>query len=381
MAIRIAVHESIESLATSWTAFEATAAGTAYQTHLWCLAWQDTIGRAKRVRPRIVVGTHADGTTAFLLPLQISRQFGLRTLEWLAISQGGYGYGLFEPSFLKSAPDWFTLHWPAVVAACGPVDVIDLANMPLTQHGHAHPLSAWFNSRCPDDSFVLDLAADYDRLYTARRSGDTRRHNRKRDAALTKAGQVSFGLPKQVADKHRVLSTRFLHQESRLAESGVRGIFGAAERAFLHRIADLERVESPLLLPYCLEIDGNIQSVMLGAQFGGTYYALISSLADTALRKYSPGDFALRRTLEACCAAGLHQFDFSTGTSAYKLAWADGRIDLHCITMAVTVRGMMAAAGRYGYTRLKRWAKQSEPVRASFFSLRRFSLRPAAVFS
>jgi CelD/BcsL family acetyltransferase involved in cellulose biosynthesis len=82
----------------------------------------------------------------------------------------------------------------------------------------------------------------------------------------------------------------------------------------------------------------------MGGLHGGTFWALISSLAPGDLRKYSPGDLALRRTILDCCAKGLERLDFSAGDSRYKLNWSDEVVQLHAIVGARTLRGLLFAA-------------------------------------
>ena len=109
----------------------------------------------------------------------------------------------------------------------------------------------------------------------------------------------------------------------RLAESGIHGVFNEHERQFVHRLIDMGDHLQPILLPYYMMADGELEAVTLGGYYGGGYWALVSSLGSPRLRRYSPGDALLRRTIEACCSRGLDFFDFSSGSFDYKLAWAD----------------------------------------------------------
>jgi CelD/BcsL family acetyltransferase involved in cellulose biosynthesis len=102
----------------------------------------------------------------------------------------------------------------------------------------------------------------------------------------------------------------------------------------------------PVLLPYYMMADGELEAVALGGHHGGGYWALISSLGSPRLRRFSPGDALLRRTIEACCARGLKFFDFSSGSFDYKLAWADQSISLHHAVRGITWRGYVWALAR-----------------------------------
>jgi CelD/BcsL family acetyltransferase involved in cellulose biosynthesis len=369
--IGLRLHSDIAEIAGLWRDFEETAASTLYQTHAWCSAWLDTIGATAGVEPRIVTGSHADGSLAFILPFQLRRQWGVRRLEWLTAPHANYGYGLFDRGFLAAAPAWFAANWSQVAAAAGPFDVLNLEEMPASLFGARHPMAECFTLQTANHSYAMALEPDYESLHARHRSGDTRRHARKRDAALAKVGKVGFGLPEGADETHRVLSTMFLQQEQRLAESGVRGVFGGIERAFIHRLSEASNGSKPLLLPYYLTCDGEILSVMLGGNHGGIYWALIASLANTPLRRHSPGDSALRHTIEACCARGLAGFDFAAGDADYKSAWADEVIAHHAMCRGRTLAAAPLALAFGAKLWLKRLVKHQPRLRALALGLRR----------
>jgi CelD/BcsL family acetyltransferase involved in cellulose biosynthesis len=368
--LKLSLHKRIEDIEALWRDFEKTGHTTLYQTCLWCRAWVETAGKAARADPRIVVGTAASGEPMFILPLQIRKRWGVTVLEWLGAPHNGYGFGLFAPSFMDSARGWFAAHWPEIVELAGPCDAVALTDMPERLEGTPHPFSDLFNVAGANRSYGMTLEANFETVYTAKRSGETRRHDRRKFDALKAKGDVSFGLPSGRAATHETLSSMFIQQEQRLAEHGVHGVFGAVERAFIHRLADLDDESDPVLLPYRLSFNGEIQAVMLGARHGGTFWALISSLGAHDLRKYSPGDLALRKTIEACCQAGLQRFDFAAGDTSYKLHWADETVGLHAQIRAANFRGLPFVMALAASISLKRLIKKSPASRRLLESLR-----------
>jgi CelD/BcsL family acetyltransferase involved in cellulose biosynthesis len=333
----------IDAIAADWRRFETEAIGSLYQTYLWCRAWQDTVGAALGTEPVIVVLRDADGDMLALLPLQIRRRHGLRILEWLASSSNNYGFGLYHARFAARAGEWLRLNWPEIVRRIGRIDAVALRDNPDRLSGHVNPMDGMFTTRGANRSYALTLQDDYASLYAARREGESRRAARKKDRALSRLGSVSFGLPASLADTHATLEQMFKLQECRLAEHGIRNVFSAEERAFIHRLADLQDPDKPLLAPYTLKLDGDVIATFLGGLHGETFWALISSLGAGPQRKCSPGDAALRGSIEACCKAGLKTYDFSAGASRYKLNWADVTIQLHDIIAPVTLRGLAYA--------------------------------------
>jgi CelD/BcsL family acetyltransferase involved in cellulose biosynthesis len=225
----------------------------------------------------------------------------------------------------------------------------------------------------------MRLPSDYQALYCAKRSGETRRGNRKRDAKLGKEGQLSFGLPSTRREAHERIDEMFEHQAARLAESGIHDVFPQPARNFIHRLIDLPDRMQPFLLPFHLTVEDQMEAMMLGGHYGGGYWALISSLSPSARRRHSPGDAALRKTIEACCVRGLAFFDFSSGHTAYKLHWADETVTLHHAVRALTARGYAWALWRAATVGAKRVVKRSPSLWACAGWVRRRlggSIRP-----
>jgi CelD/BcsL family acetyltransferase involved in cellulose biosynthesis len=354
--IAIAVAHDLEPLEADWRAFEGRAASSLYQTYDWCHAWRETVGRERHVEPRIVTGRDETGRLLFLLPFAIRHRRGCRILEWLSTGELGYGYGLYDRCFLPEAAQWFASEGWRIVEMAGPTDAVWLREMPERLHGFAHPLVAWFSLRGRNSSYRLSIAEGYEAVHSRKRSPESRRGQRKRDAKLERFGKLEFGLPRDHEELHRQLDEMFEQQRMRLAEAGVHGVYGPAERAFIHRLAD---VEGSFLLPYRLTIGGEMAAMMLGGNHGGTYWALIASLADGPARRHSPGDAALRRTIEACADRGMKIFDFSSGDTSYKSHWADEAIDLHETVRGLTAKGYAWAAAAGVAVFAKRTIKRS----------------------
>jgi CelD/BcsL family acetyltransferase involved in cellulose biosynthesis len=343
--IMVTICRDVQAIEAEWLSFQARAAGTFFQTYQWCSAWLATAGAAARAKPLVVLGRDPVGDLLFILPFCIRRR-GARVLEWMGGQQMTYGYGLYDRRFLRRARRWFASEGWSILANLPDVDAIDLAEMPEVWEDHEHPLAGWFSFAGPNFSYVLSLDGDYDHVYGRKRSGETRRGNRKRDAKLLQAAKIEFGLAEDRAHRHRLVEEMFDQQRSRLAESGIHGVFDEHERQFVHRLIDFPDHMQPVLLPYYMMADGELEAVALGGHYGGGYWALVSSLGSPRLRRHSPGDALLRRAIEACCSHGLAFFDFSSGSFDYKVAWADQSIRLHHAVRGLTWRGYAWALAR-----------------------------------
>ncbi|HTN97263.1 MAG TPA: GNAT family N-acetyltransferase [Nordella sp.] len=371
LRIEINIHRDAPALEAEWLRFQDHAAGTFFQTYQWCSAWLDTAGAAQNATALIVTGHDPSGELLFLLPFCVRRRQGCRVLEWMGGQQMTYGYGLFDHRFLHRAPVWFATEGWAILSRLNEVDAIDLAEMPAAWQGHEHPLQSWFSLAGPNSSYVLKLDGDYETVYARKRSGETRRGNRKRDAKLSKAAKIDIGVPRDRDHAHQLIERMFEQQRCRLAESGIHGVFNAHERQFMHRLIDLPDRMQPVLLPCYMMADGELEAVALGGLHGGGFWALISSLGSPRLRRYSPGDALLRRTIEICCGRGLKFFDFSSGSFDYKLAWADEEIRLHYAVRGLTWRGYVWALIRALRLAAKRFVKRTPILWSAVLKIRR----------
>lgn len=369
--VTVAAFTDIAALEGDWRELEEEGVATLYQSYAWCRAWLETAGRHMGVKPVAVAGQDEHGRLLFLLPLQIRRRLGVRVLEWLGAPHGNYGHGLFHRDFLPLARAWFDGNLARVLAAAGRYDAISLREIPVTLQGIASPLAGHFNLRSVNHSYGLHLAPDFEALHRRKRDREDRRMARKKLDRLHAQGKVTMDLPASAAELHQTLAIMFAQQEGRLAERGVHGVFGPAERRFVHHLADLQEPGHLALVPYALKLDGKILAVMLGAVHGGTFWALISSLAPGDIRKSSPGDLALRHAIESCCTEGLTYLDFSSGDSRYKTSWADDVIELRAIVGAVNLRGFAFALLLAAHQPLKRGIKQSPLLMAAASNLRK----------
>lgn len=355
--IALSVHRTIAEVADEWRRFQRQAAGTLYQNVLWCEAWTETIGAAHGVSPVIVIGREA-GQIRFLLPLQIARRQGVRVLEWLGAPHHNYGFPLLDRSAPQIGP-WFADGLARILAAVGGFDAVALTENPHLMAGIANPLAPHFTAAGANLSFAMALSSDFKRLFEAHSDSERRRSLRKKEELLGQSGSLYFGLPESPADLHGLIDTMFRDQEQRLAELGVHDASGPNERRFIHRLASGQDPADPILAPYHLKHGDKVLAVMLGGIYGGTYWALISSLAQGPERRFSPGDIALCRTIAACCARGLTRFDFSAGDAAYKRQWAEERIETSVILQAANLRGLAWAAGFALRLAVKRAIKRS----------------------
>ena len=335
---------NLTALADDWRELQTRGWTTVFQTYEWCESWFNTAGRASGTIPCIVTGRDDQGKLKFLLPLGVTQRSGAGIVHWLSDTVATYGLGVYDPTWVMHANQGLDPFWPEIRSVLPPADVIWLSNLPEVWAQIRHPLHGQFTTADANRSFFLHLNTDFDTLYTAKRNSKSRARARKKIKQLQEVGKLEFGLPEPGPNTHSVLNDMFRHQTERLARIGVHNVFDKHSMAFVHKLAGLPEGENtPLLRPYVLSIDGKTVAVKLGIVYANTFWAMVSSLKADGLERMSPGDIALRKTIEACCNSGLSFMDMAQGESDYKMQWADGSIQLHTITQPLNTRGILWA--------------------------------------
>jgi CelD/BcsL family acetyltransferase involved in cellulose biosynthesis len=336
--VHIRVFNDLRTVRTKWLSLEQHHACTFYQSYAWCDTWLRNVGIKRGIVPVVIVGENLFGDAVFILPLQLRTKLGVRFIEALTAPQGAYAAPLVHSDFAACA--WFGAYFDNLVQTLPSYHVLKLFDIPATILGLANPLLATRHFSSANHSHVVNLIKDYDVLYASKRSSDTRRRLKRRDNKLHAHAPIHFGLPASDRETFEILRTMFDHQESRMAGQGIHGIFASDERKFILALAAQNDGNGPILRPYRLTVNGQIESVMLGGHFRNIFWGLISSIAPTEVQRFSPGDYTLRSLIRLLCVEGIQQVDFSVGDTPYKLHWADEPVPLSFIVRSAHPFGL-----------------------------------------
>jgi CelD/BcsL family acetyltransferase involved in cellulose biosynthesis len=352
-----------------WRAWQSAAHSSVFQTVDWCKHWMQTCGQ--NVTPQIVYGLDADGNFAFLLPFCIEG----RCLKWMGQDYLIYGYGVYSDWALSDVgQQWFDRNAPTLVRLDSRVNRIDLQHMPDMLHGHRTPLLSLANCEDPDTSCILNLSTDYESLFAQKRSASTRAGIRNRDKRLAQLGDLKFEVLAGDDKAHFALEELLHDQAARLAENGIGNPVDPSYRKLLHRWLD---ADVGILRIMRLSIDDkSVASLLMMHQKDSALFLMVS-LGGEVGRKFSPGDLALRKTIEHTIQQGYKQFDFSLGALGYKAAWTDVVVRHFHVTRAIRSGGMPKAGMHLAKHAFRFWFKRTPIVWRNFETLRR-SLRGKA---
>ncbi len=368
----IDIHHDIELLEERWRHLEATGVCTVYQSYDWLNAWIKSVGLEENTTPQFVTVADPSGRTLCILPLGTTEKGPFRILHWLGGCHSNYNLGLCSGDWVKHQT---TASMSALVREIlqrlPDCDAIHLSDQPTSWGGCDNPFYLISHRPSVNESYSLDLQPDYEDLYARKRSSSTRRSARKRDKRLAAGGALTIHTVSTSVELDVFIGQLLAQKRLQMDTLGVGDLFGQHFADFIKALGH-ERTASGLQLMCNQLMCGNdIAATVFGTTYKGRYYGLVLAMAPGPHARHSPGDLALRRTIETCCRSGITAFDFSQGEAAYKSTWADHRIDLFDTIVGVTAMGHIYAVVMGLYLALKRKIKKTPALFSLAISVRR----------
>ena len=135
--LEVEIFDSMAPLEAEWRILERDNLASLHQSYDWCLPWVEIFRR-----PLAIIRGSIDGRTAFILPLEIIRNRGVRRAEFIGDQHSNINTGLFSKEFLPNG-DLTAAQTAAVASALrGKVDLAILRNVPLEWRGRTSPLGS-----------------------------------------------------------------------------------------------------------------------------------------------------------------------------------------------------------------------------------------------
>ncbi|MEJ0014019.1 MAG: GNAT family N-acetyltransferase [Bauldia sp.] len=374
-SIEIGIVGDLAGVEAEWRALEKIADGTPFQTFDWLATWQRHVGAANGNRPAIVTGRDREGNLLFIFALAIERKLGVRCLTWLGSALCDYNGPLLRQDFAARVGANFPLLWRQILALLRAhpdfrFDYVDLSKMVDAVGGQRNPFFDLDVQPNPNGAYVANLGDNWDAYYAAKRSGPTRKKERKQLKQLGEHGAVAFSTVHEPADIAATVETLMMQKSRSFTRLGVANNF---ERPG-HRAFYLDLVSNPqaqdLIEVSRLDVGATIAATSLGLRFGDGYYLVLSSYQDGELARFGPGRAHLNELIRHTIDAKMRRFDFTIGDEPYKRDWADGVVRPHDHLAAATLRGRAMVAAILGFRAAKRFVKQTPMLWEAYSRLR-----------
>jgi len=345
-AAGITLYESFEAAEPVWRAFEARAAGTAFQSFDWLSIWYRHVGERLGIEPAIAVVTRA-GEPLMLAPLGIERRFGLRRLVWLGGRMADYKGPLLAADFEARLDGGFEALWRQIRRALPRHDLVMLDSQPVSLGTPSAPLgnpfAALSPSPAPDAAYVFDLPSTFEE-FSQRYRPETRRIDRSKFRKLDAAGEVTFRFAETAQERVAMAEDILSRKAAQLAAQGISSIFGEAD--YLAAWRDLAALpeERTLLEVAELRLDGEFLSGSIGHVWRGRATLMVHTYDPEILPKLSPGRLHLLKLLQSSIERGTGTYDLSVGYAAYKESFCDTPMEMRNTVAGTSLAGMGAAA-------------------------------------
>jgi CelD/BcsL family acetyltransferase involved in cellulose biosynthesis len=373
--IRISIHGDLADVERDWRAFQQSADCTVFQSYEWLSAWQRNIGVHTGTAPAIVVGRDSTGALLFIAPLAVEPRGFVRELTWLGSDLCDYNAPLLASDFSQKIDTArFKQVWREIAARLQKdrrtaYDVVRFSKMPEKIGEQANPFLALGIGTNPSGAYLTHLTGDWETFYTEKRSSQTRRRDRTKRKKLAEMGEVVFVNPPaaQISD---TLETLFVQKAASFAHMGVANLFEKPGHSEFFR----EIAADPAMVHISrLDVGAVKAACNLGLIFRGCYYHVLASYDAGEVSKYGPGAAHLHDLMAYAIERKCNVFDFTIGDERYKRDWSDTELKLFDHISAATMRGWPKVAMSVGYSKLKRFIKQTPVMWDAFQKARAFT--------
>jgi len=361
---RIDVFDSMAALEAEWRALERDDLASLHQSYDWCSAWVETFRH-----PLAIVRGSLGDHTAFILPLEIIHERGVRRAEFIGTRHSNINTGLFSAEFLQGAAEGLTSAQTTAVAEAlrGKADIVILRNVPLDWRGRRSPLASLPAVENQNHAFQLPFLGSFEaslKQVNAKR----RRKKFKHQSRLLDA-KGGYDYVNAAPDQQDGLLDLFFEQKAaRFREAGLPDVFAhAPTQAALRRLLrhGNDGVDATLQM-HALRLkgehEGHIAAVAALSRKGDHVICQFASIDEALVSEASPGELLFWLMIERLHREGVALFDFGIGDQNYKRSWCPMETTQHDLFLPISGIGHVAALAERSITRAKAAIKSNRQL-------------------
>ncbi len=311
----------------------------------WCRHYLVTGPRDSGPHLAIVAGRFA-GRLALLMPLVVTRKWGLRQLSWMGEPVSQYGDAVATPE--ASDLDTLMAAWAFAVASTH-ADVAFLRK--VRSDAVVAPLLAALGMRvtATEDAPFIDLTqADSYETYQASRSPKRQKNRRRHMRRLQERGTVSFESYAGTRDAADLAAYAILMKRASLKSKDQLSLALADDR-FASFFADVAHGRSHPVSCKVLAIrsNGEIAAMKIILENGAASFLHVAVYA-SKFEKCGAGGLLFEHAIADGYDHGIKHFDLLPPRHEYKMDFADGVITVSDYAGAPTALGRAYASGVLG---------------------------------
>jgi len=340
----IELHDGPDSLGAEWCELEKSAVTTVFQSHAWVSSWCRTAAPALAETPVIVTGRDEGGKLAFILPLSITHQLGMRWLGWLGQSHAGYGFGIYRRDVIARLDAKALRRLFRHIAAMRPgLAGCRLKKQPLTWNGVANPFALLTRAPSPFVATAFDLKPDFESLMSANFSSKKRSELRRTLSQLRKQSPVTIEIASTPEQRLRAFAAFQDQKSAQIAADGRASPFATAPIAAFYRDYLASDATAAQAAIGTMTVGSEIAAVDIAVIFQDRIYGLNRSMKAGDIRKSSPGRHVNSALIERAFAQACAVYDLGPGEASYKDDWNGHTVPMFSTEFPLAIPGMIAA--------------------------------------
>jgi CelD/BcsL family acetyltransferase involved in cellulose biosynthesis len=320
-----------------------------YQSKEFLDIWLDTIGKASRIEPYLIVVRDGAGRPVLYLPLAIETKFNVRLLRFMDCGVADYNAPIVAAGRTLSRQEFHEV-WAEVLALLPGFDVIDLKKIANDVAGAVNPLTYLDCTPFGESGHAIVLNRLRDQIDTRRTVVRLRRKLQSHAKGLNRIGEARFIDNPAAAEAARV-AERLLELKRRkyqrtstpdfLTAPGVERFY--REMMSPGRLGKISHLSA-------LTVGDTVASAHLGFIGRGRFYYVFPAY-DTEFGRYRVGHLLLQHLIDQSVTQDFDTFDLGVGDASYKNKWATHHVAMHSHERAATAAGrvylQMRRVGRF----------------------------------
>lgn len=326
-----------------------------FQSAHWIRAWRDLVLDPDVERAFIVRVEDAEGLPVLVMPMVMSRAYGLSIVKGMDAGLSDYVAPLLMRDHI--APAQQAAIRTAFYAALPKADIVQLQKMPphVGERTVPNPLA-----NDPDavamgySSHAIAIEGNWNSFFSTRVSASSRATRRRKAKKLAQKGEVGFAVLEDVHARREALAfaieERSKRAKSRNWDLNVLENINAV-RFFERLVSDptlIDRIHVAVL-----RVAGEPIAVHIGLVEGRCLFWYLPTFRGEGWAPFSPGQMLLDHELQWAFANGLQAVDLTIGDERYKQEWSPTTSPLLELRKSLSVVGAAALGLREGARRIR----------------------------
>ena len=371
----VEIHRDAAGALSAWSELLRDGLATPYQHPGLLRPWLEHVAAHEAVRPLIVIAKDEAGAPVALLPLGVSRKWGVAVARFLGGSHVNYNVPVIRRDRLALFDRAEVDRLLAETAALARIDLFALQNQPESWEGLQNPFMTLPSQPSPDPAFSGPLAASLEEHLKLFVSAKSRSNQRRKMRRFEERGRPHIFRAESAGERRKLLDVFLAQKAEQFAERGIENVFahpGVPE--FLAEACGLAG-KPPVIDLYGFDLDDETIAVTGGVADEQRYCGMFISITSGEHAKYSPGEMLMNFVVEDSIRRGLRIFDLGVGAAAYKKMYCPDLEPLFDSIFGVTLRGRAAAAAIAAKTTAKSRIKANPTAYALVEKIRAFRAR------